>query len=209
MAGNLRRLSSGARFSGGFDGGTDLQTGKDSDAVGHRQDPGVGPRLRAGAATRDRAVDGLDLVRRHAFAGAAAVRDRRGGRPHDRQPRARRVPARRGAPRGADRGLRPRQFAARDDRGGRRGEDPLPRHHERHARAGRRPGRGARAGRGGGQLLGAGGTDPRGVRRVGRPRHRVRRARAPVRPRGRLRRGPPREDGEARPPARRCCASTR
>ena len=46
---------------------------QDRDAVRHRQDQGMDARLRARAAARDRAADGLDQLRRHAPAGAAAV----------------------------------------------------------------------------------------------------------------------------------------
>ena len=53
--------------------GTHLQAGEDRDAVRHRQDQGMGARLRAGTAARDRAADGLDQLGRHAPAGAVCA----------------------------------------------------------------------------------------------------------------------------------------
>src|SRR4051812_22551316 len=41
---------------------TYFQTGQERDAVGDRQDQGMAARLRAGAAARDRAIDGLDQL---------------------------------------------------------------------------------------------------------------------------------------------------
>src|SRR5204863_3824231 len=54
--------------------GEDLQAGAYGDAVGQRQHQIVGARLRAGGAAPDRALDGLDRVRRDEAAIAAPLR---------------------------------------------------------------------------------------------------------------------------------------
>src|SRR5262249_1417906 len=59
---------------------THLPARQNGDAIGHRQDQGMGARLRTRAAMRGRAADGLDGLHRHAPAAATALRHGRGGR---------------------------------------------------------------------------------------------------------------------------------
>src|SRR5205807_4464106 len=106
--------------------------------------------------------------------------------------------------------LRAGQLAAGDGARGGGGQDDRARHHERHARPGRRAGRGARAGGRSRELQGAGRARPRGVARAARSGDHLRRPREAVRHRGRLHGGPcdqGREEGspQARLERRRPC----